>query len=218
MNSGVLDFSIGPFPVRVHWSFFLIAVLMGFQYIQVSPVLLISWVVIVFVSVLIHELGHAVVAESYGMFPSILLHSMGGITRNSRSKALSYPQEILLSLAGPFAGFAVGGIVYGLTRMVPIQSVWIYMIVSQLIWVNIGWGILNLIPMIPLDGGNVMRSLWHWFVRPYDERTPLMISIGFGIVTIIVALILRQTFLALLAFYFTLDSFQRLRGGPSVVF
>ena len=216
-NSASLDFSIGSFPVRVHWSFLLVAVLMGFTYLS-TPILLLSWVAIVLVSVLVHELGHAVAAEHYGMFPSIMLYSMGGMTIHGRSKSLTYLQEILLSLAGPFAGFALGGVVYLLAHFLTFIPYLGLVILSQLLWVNIGWGIINLVPMLPLDGGNVMRSLWHWLFRPYDERTPLLISIVIGVLLVIAGLILSQTFLAILAFYITLNNFQALRGGPTMVY
>jgi stage IV sporulation protein FB len=211
-----LNFSIGRFPVRVHWSFFLIALLLGLN--ETNLLYTLSWVVVVFVSVMVHELGHAVVAESYGLFPSILLQSMGGLTIFSRTRRLSHFQEIVLSLAGPFFGFVLGGLVYGLVFFVSGIPLVFRVIMSQLMWVNIGWGVINLVPMLPLDGGQVMRSLWHWLRSPYDERTPLIISIGIGILAIVAGLWLRQTWLALLAVWFTFSNFQQLQGRGQPIF
>lgn len=215
-GSSGFDFSIGPFPVRVHWSFFLITVLIGLD--MRNPILTVSWVLIVFVSILVHELGHAAVAESYGMVPSIMLYSMGGMTIPLHSKRLTHFQEIVLSLAGPFAGLALGGLVYLGSLFLPSVSGVVLSIVSQLLWVNVGWGILNLIPMLPLDGGHVMRSLWQWLRRTYDERLPLKISIGVGIAVAVAALMLGQIFGALLAVWFTYNNFTTLRGGRTIIY
>ena len=87
-----------------------------------------------------------------------------------------------------------------------------------MIWVNIGWGVLNLIPMLPLDGGNILRDLYHWLKSPYDERTPLKISIGFGIIAVIAALVvfgLGGLYLALLLGWLTFNNYMALRQGYS---
>ena len=213
-----LDFAIGRFPVRVHWSFLLIALLIGLNVNNLLSTL--TWVVVVFVSVLVHELGHAVMAERYGLFPSIQLHSMGGLTIYSRVRRLTHLQEILLSLAGPFFGFALGGVVFALTKFLPLGVVPGFLIVmlSQLLWVNIGWGVINLIPMLPLDGGQVMRNLWLWLRNPYDERTPLIISIVIGILAACAGLWLRSIWLAGLAAWFTYNNFIRLQGGRPAMY
>lgn len=211
--SGGWSFRVLNFPVRVHYSFFLIAVLLGLQLNNL--VLLAIWVAIVFVSVLLHELGHAVAAEYYGRAPSIELYQMGGMTISSRYTPLHYSKEILISFAGSLAGFLFGGIIYLLMRLIgPISQPYLSFIISQLLWVNIGWGIINLIPILPLDGGNIMRSLFHWLRNPYDERTPLIVSIVFGIAGIIAALVvLRSLFLALLLAFLTFRNFSILRQG-----
>ena len=212
-----LNFAIGPFPVRVHLSFFLITVLLGFNINNLF--LTLTWVVIVFFSLLVHELGHAMVAEYYGMYPMIQLYSMGGLTIPGRSRRLSHLQEILLSLAGPAAGFCIGGLVYGGARLLsPAAPVFLFQVLSQVLWVNIGWGVLNLLPMLPLDGGQVMRNLWQLFRKNYDERTPLIISIGVGVAIVLAALMLGQIYGALLAGMITFNNYMALRNGQQIIF
>ena len=211
-----LDFSIGRFPVRVHWSFLLIALLIGLNVTNLLSTL--TWVVVVFVSVLVHELGHAVVAERYGLFPSIQLHSMGGLTIFSRSRRLSHLQDILLSLAGPVFGFALGGLVFALTLTLTNPPVFLRYVLGQMLWVNIGWGVINLVPMLPLDGGQVMRSVWQWVRNSADERTPLLISIAVGVLAVAAGLWFRQLWLAILAAWFTYNNFVRLQGGRPAVY
>jgi Zn-dependent protease len=214
-SSASWQFRLFNFPVRVHISFLLFTILLGLSLGNI--VYLIFWVVIVFVSVLLHELGHAVISNHYGRAPQIELYSMGGLTISTRYSLLSYPQEILISFAGPLAGFLFGGLIFLLLRFVgPIYNPYLNFIVYELLWVNIGWGILNLIPMIPLDGGHIMRDIYHWVKNPYDERVPLMISIGFGVLATLYALIvMRSIYLALLAGWLTFNNYSSLRRGYS---
>lgn len=212
---GSWNFTLFNFPVRVHFSFFLIALLLGLNIGNI--ILLLLWVVIVFVSVLLHELGHAVTANYYGRAPHIELYSMGGLTVSSRYSMLSYPKEILISFSGPLAGFILGGILYALLQVLgPITNPYLGFIIGQLLWVNIGWGIINLIPILPLDGGSIMRNIYHWVRSPYDERTPLKISIGFGILAVIAAIVFLGRgglYLALLAAWLTYNNYMALRRG-----
>jgi Zn-dependent protease len=210
-KSRSLNFSIWRFPVQVHLSFLILTVLLGLNIN--NPILTLSWIVVVFFSILVHELGHALMAEYYGMFPIIMLYSMGGLTIAGRNVRLSHLQEILLSLAGPTAGFLLGGIIYAVGRFLLPTSPLVIEIYYQLLWVNIGWGVLNLLPILPLDGGHVMRSLWQWFRHSYDERTPLMISIGAGVLVIIAALLNSQPYGAMLGLFFTFNNIMALRSG-----
>jgi membrane-associated protease RseP (regulator of RpoE activity) len=207
------NFTLFNFPVRVHFSFFLIALLLG---LGLGSILnLIIWVVIVFASVLIHELGHAFVSNSYGRSPQIELYSMGGLTVSTRYSLLPYPKEIFISFAGPLAGFILGGIMILVNRYLgPFPNIYVNFLVQQLIWVNIGWGILNLIPIIPLDGGSIMRNIYHWLRNPYDEQTPLKVSIAFGILAVVAALVwLHSIYLAILAGWMIFNNFTALRQG-----
>ena len=214
MNSSASwNFRLLNFPVRVHFSFFLIALLLGIW--LGSIIFLILWVAIVFISVLLHELGHAVIGEYYGRSPQIELYSMGGLTVSTRYSLLSYPKEIFISFAGPLAGFILGGIIFVINRFFgPFPNIYLNFIIQELIWVNIGWGIVNLIPILPLDGGSIMRNLYHWIRNPYDERTPLKISMVFGVLAVIAALLWQHSiYLALLAGWMTFNNYTALRQG-----
>lgn len=216
MNTGASwRFRIFNFPVRVHISFFLIAILLGLN--SGNIIYLALWVLIVFFSILLHELGHAVTAEYYGRAPQIELYSMGGLTISTRYSMLSYAKEILISFSGPLAGFLLGGLLFGILQLVgPVQNPILRFITSQLLWVNIGWGIINLVPILPLDGGSIMRNLYHWLRNPYDERTPLIISIVCGVIAIIAALVFLRgggLYIALLVGWLTYNNYTALRRG-----
>jgi stage IV sporulation protein FB len=212
MNTpGSWHFQLLNFPIKVHFSFFLIAILLGLG-LNSLPLIAI-WVAIVFVSILLHELGHAITSEYYGRAPHIELYSMGGLTISTRYSMLSYPKEIFISFSGPLAGFLLGGILFLIQRFAgPFDNFYLNFIIGQLLWVNIGWGIINLIPILPLDGGSIVRNLYHWLKNPYDERTPLIISIFFGILAVIAALLVaRSIYMALLAAWLTYNNYAALR-------
>src|SRR5271157_5706253 len=106
-----LSFRLGKIPVRILPSFFLMTVFLGMSALDLR---LAAWVLVVLVSVLVHELGHATMGLAFGLEPRIDLHGMGGTTSWKTPKGLSTIQRIAISLAGPFAGFGVGAIVFGL--------------------------------------------------------------------------------------------------------
>src|SRR5262245_22978444 len=91
-------------PVKIDPSFLIICAVLAFNRLQ-SPALLVEWLIVIFVSILIHELGHALVVRWYGLSPQIMLYSMGGLTSWRDEKGVSHAKHIAISLAGPFAGF-----------------------------------------------------------------------------------------------------------------
>ncbi|MEO7112863.1 MAG: hypothetical protein ABI183_20640 [Polyangiaceae bacterium] len=151
----MFSFNLGKIPVTIHLWFLLVGVfLMGNV---TSPPLVIMWLAIFFLSVLAHELGHAFAGIAFGLEPRIDLHGMGGTT-SWRHKNVSTAKKIIISVAGPSIGIFFGGLLYLFSPVVlgenpsPLAD-WA---VDKLIFVNLVWGLLNLLPMLPLDGGNVM--------------------------------------------------------------
>src|SRR5579883_3166384 len=121
---GALEFHLGKIPVRVHATFFVMALVLGIY--GGSPVAIAWWIAIVLVSVLFHELGHATTGLAFGLEPRIDLHGMGGTTSWAANKPLSHARRIAISLAGPFAGFALWAVVLGLAKagVIPDTPVW----------------------------------------------------------------------------------------------
>jgi Zn-dependent protease len=154
----VLRFRLGSFPVSVYPSFLLAAALLGYAFMDAWQTLLV-WMVVVFVSVLVHELGHAVVALALGGRPEIHLEGFGGVTFPRLPQRVSAWKQILLSIAGPLAGLALGLAAYALDHAVPPEPGSPAALVLDLFEVtSIYWAVLNLLPVIPLDGGHVLQA------------------------------------------------------------
>lgn len=106
-----LQFRLGPFPVSVEPSFFIVSLVLAANRL-VRPAMLLEWVVVVFVSVLVHELGHALAARAVGLPARISLHGAGGTTHHQPPQRDSVRQDVLISLAGPAAGFLLGALAW----------------------------------------------------------------------------------------------------------
>src|SRR5262245_8557937 len=106
-----LCFTLAKIPIRVHPTFWLTAILFGTS--AGDLIYLPIWIAVVFVSILIHELGHALVMRFYGQPSYVVLHFAGGLTlpepiqvaRGWATVSFKSSQDVLISLAGPGAGF-----------------------------------------------------------------------------------------------------------------
>lgn len=114
------------------------------------------WVAVIFVSVLIHELGHALTAIFFGQKPKITLMALGGVTqRQGASK--SALQEFLIVLNGPMAGFLLCFAFYVLLKSINSSSMPYLAYIAEIgTFVNLIWTLINLAPVYPLDGGHLM--------------------------------------------------------------
>jgi len=238
-----LRFSVAGIPVRVHPLFWLIALLLGSSgdLIQL-PI----WVFVVLVSILIHELGHALAMRRYGQPSQIILHFAGGLTvpepvswgSGWANVSLRPNQEIFISLAGPGAGFllatlvAIGVTISGgsmitnwlfgviplpVAALIPIGGRVLSLLLTMLLWVNVFWGLINLMPVYPLDGGNVSRYLLLQADPVDGVRKSLWVSvIAGGLVALAGLLVFRSIYMALLFGLLAFQSYQSLQGRAGI--
>jgi len=208
-----MNFRIGSIPVRVHVSFFLTMLFLGAGGANADAMNIVLWAGVAFVSVLIHELGHALMGKAFGLVPQIDLHGMGGLTSwVSGARKLTPWRSILVSLAGPFAGFAVGALALALNaaHVLP-QTPFAANAYSIVLWVNIGWGVFNLLPMLPLDGGNVMASFLRWIFGARAERPARYVSIVVAVTVAAFAAAHHWIWVALIAGIHVIQNVQSLR-------
>jgi membrane-associated protease RseP (regulator of RpoE activity) len=175
-------------PVRVHPMFWLIALFMGSDLMKAGVQYLLIWVGCLFVSILVHELGHVWMGQAFGSYGHIVLYGFGGLAIGS-NQLLSRWQRIAVSFAGPLAGFVFLGVVLlGLWAWDPdgfpsillmikdelglpirdddfqpgmrLQSnLMLLFTIQNLIFINLFWGLVNLLPVWPLDGGQISREV-----------------------------------------------------------
>lgn len=173
---GTWRFALFGVPVAVHWVFWLIAVLLGPLEWANSPVgvkLLLVWVAVVFVSILVHEFGHAFAFRRYGGRPQVLLYGLGGLA--SAPGRYNRNQSIVITLGGPVVQLVLASVFYLWLKVgPPIENLYVGYLVVSMVRVNFFWAILNLLPILPLDGGRLLGHLMH------DRRPMLRAQIGAG--------------------------------------
>jgi Zn-dependent protease len=184
--------------------FWLVAALMGYSDGQPIHKLLI-WIACMFVSILVHELGHVLMGMIFGTRGYIVLYSFGGLAVGSNQLA-DWWKRVAVSFAGPLAGFVflavillglrlgapahfekflrVGGALVGIRvpldmdTALEIQAHPLPPLLEEtilvLLFINLFWGLINLLPVWPLDGGQISRDFLS-FLLP---RRGIQLSLG----------------------------------------
>jgi stage IV sporulation protein FB len=199
--------------VRVRYSFFLVSLLGGAASRRLDTLL--AWVVVVFLAILLHELGHAGAARYYRAEPGIELHTLGGVTSWTWPSQPTTRQRVVTSLAGPGIGFFAGGTLLALMTVVPYQELPYLLLVglSDFIWVTLAWGTFNLLPVLPLDGGGTIEALLqHRLGRAKGHHVARVVSCVVATLAAAAGLALGERWVALLCGLFAYNNLQRLRG------
>ena len=174
--------------IPVHLSIWFLLIVGWWSFGSGPAIVGVTWAVTITVSVLVHELGHGLVARHYRLQPSILLHGLGGLTSHARAEHDRH--DALIVAAGPAAGLLLGGLVWGLdhaARAFEVGAVldlpWYGLAVDDLLYINIGWSFVNLLPLWPLDGGLLFRLAAVRRLRPVrGERITHLVGIATGLV------------------------------------
>ncbi len=200
-------FRLGSIPVDVHFSHLAISGLLAWLTVAGFPhdwpgaeldpknpdwklvygICTALWMAIVSVSILVHELGHAVASRVFGYRPTIHLIGLGGLTNPNANETIPWHRDVLLTLAGPMAGLALG-LFSGATLLALRQAGGAPGPVSYVLygffWANLFWAVLNLLPITSLDGGRISSAL---LTRAFGRRgffVAQLISIGLGMLVI----------------------------------
>lgn len=172
------------FPIGVEFWFWITCILLGGGLRaqgMADAIGLAIWTIVVFFSILIHELGHATVGRRYGAHPEIRLHAFGGVAM-MHGQQFTRAQDLQVTAAGPAASLALGGLALLIHQYGPELPREIRETVIDLLWINFFWTFLNLLPILPLDGGNLLRGI----LGP--SRLQLTAWIGFGCALVVAAL------------------------------
>ena len=205
--------SIGGTSIHIDFSFLILVlffVAMNYD-ARVGIHYALIWIPVLFVSVLVHELAHAGTIALFGYGSSdIILGGMGGVTVNRRN---ARPwQDMLISISGPFASFALMWVAGAIEAGLPAArtDAMLAALLPRLRWANAFWGLFNLIPVPPLDGGHATRDFFRMFL---SERTAFVaavwVAIPVGAAVSIWMLIQGQIFIALFIAWFVYLAFQQ---------
>lgn len=210
-KSSIKLFKVFGIEIRLDYSWFIIfalfAYFFGFIYFpSVLPginkgllaLITIVTVILFFISVLIHEMSHSLVARRKGIsVKRITLFLFGGMAQIEKEPETPY-SEFIMAIAGPAASFVIAiifGVIWIFTgNIAPIREP-----VKYLAIINIVLGVFNMLPGYPLDGGRVLRSII-WKVTENLERATFIAStvgrvIGFMIIAVGIFFILTGNFL-----------------------
>ncbi len=248
-----LQFSILGFPIRISWTFWLMTIVLGYHLAQgidmrfgaaspgVLPLLLI-WAGCLVVSIVVHELGHAVAFGRCGIASTIVLYHFGGLaipigsSRVGRSIGrLDHREELVIAAAGPalqigsallltlgvwWAGLRVAAFDMmpgDFSRWVdpyqgqPIESAVTFAAVNFYVWPSVMWGLLNLIPVLPLDGGRIAKALIAMFGG--DLSQALWMSVIVAALMAYVGFTSGQMFIGIFFAWMAIDNYQSIQSS-----
>lgn len=217
-----VEFRLFRIPVRVLPWFWLMSALLGFRVLdQLGPLYLAIWMLVLFVSILVHELGHALTAEAFGCPASILMYHFGGLAMHHPGFNYKRRVRMWIIIAGPAAGLALYGLVelfdyaqwrYGfLPEDVAFSRPYVATIYF-LKQVNLFWSIFNLLPVYPMDGGQLSREIFLHYDRVRGDRKAAFVSMVCGIAAAAaMALYFHQPYAALMLAFMAFQSFELLQ-------
>jgi Zn-dependent protease len=236
------NFRIFNIPVQVSPWFWVVSAIMGWSSVHHGFQYLALWIGCVFVSILVHELGHVLTGRLFGAQGHIILYGFGGLAVGSNHLS-DRTQRIAVVFAGPAAGFIFLGAVLLVFRMADPEMVQqvlgsFYFFVLRLfgidtgrpgaipelslgsdflwnmLWINCLWGFLNLLPIWPLDGGQISRDFLGGLLAEAGVRFALILSGVVAGALALACLVLFKGQSLYLPFFFgilALGSFQALQ-------
>lgn len=223
-----VHFRLFGIPCRIHPLFWVASLLFTYPGGHGRPgsevmTLMITGVLCLLVSVLVHEMGHALVMRWAGCRPSIVLYALGGYAEYGHQKRLRPLIDIVISFAGPLAGFLLCGLSFAMLIVVTIAyhdelPPLVSLALGELIFINLVLNVVNLLPVYPLDGGKIARTFLQAIWGHMGVRASLVLSI---VVSGLAAIFFARSggMLSFPVLFFGLlciENYQALQGQPGV--
>jgi stage IV sporulation protein FB len=214
-----LNFRILGFPITISLVFPIVLLVLGYLS-DLQGIDLAVWVVLGIVAITVHELGHALAFRRFGLESSIYFWTLGGLAVPNDQEAaanLADAKWLVVSLAGPSVGLILGaaglllqGAVADPSELHTALGIWTF--------VNLGWGIFNLLPISGLDGGSAVMHVLTLAFGPIGRALALAASLAFSAFVAVVAAVNGQTYIAIIAVVFGLANPNQYRALFAAVF
>ena len=216
-----MTFRIGAIAgVPVHLSIWYFILMVFFVQDMGGPAEMVLFGLAMTISLLVHEMGHAMVAKWQGLEPSVTLHGMGG--HCTHLPATTDKRDAVLVAAGPGAGLALGllagAILLVASRTGAVMPYYAETFLTYMLWIGIVWSIFNLLPIFPLDGGKLTRlALLRVFGADRGHKIAHISSLVFCAGGLALAITSKQIFLGLIVAYFAYQNWQLLQAGSGAL-
>lgn len=195
-------------PIQVSPAFLITAGIIGF--INANTLYgILAWVGIIFISVLVHELGHALTSAFFGQSPRIELVAFGGLTIPEGPKLKPW-KEFLVVLMGPLFGFALF-VLASIILQYPFEGKFIRTTLQMFRNVNLFWTIINLLPILPLDGGQLLRIVLDKIGGQKMWRVSIFISVALASLASILFFLIGQIIIGGLFLLFVMQNFAMMK-------
>jgi Zn-dependent protease len=183
------------------------------------------WVGVCFASIMLHEFGHVIAFRIFGTDAYAVLYGFGGLAVPDTGVQGTLAQFVV-AMAGPLAGFCAAGLVMALAYtggmhphigwhlFLPTISAWPdvnpaniarfqsnylwFVVVNDLLYVNFFWGLINLLPVFPLDGGHAAQAIFERRDRYNGKRTAYLVSAIVGGLMVLVGVFAQNLYVILL--------------------
>ena len=210
----MIQFSLFKIPIRVElWFWLTLAFIGGVLRVDGKEAffLLLLFMIAGFISILVHELGHALMAKAFGKRVEIVLQAFGGYAAYSGGAPLDRTRTFLITAAGPALQIVLGGVVYLFAQSLPGMSMQATYFVTVLYGISFIWALLNLLPVLPLDGGRLLQTI----LGPSRIKLTLLISIAVAIgVGVLYFMMTGDPLLPVFMGMFAYQAFQALKALP----
>jgi Zn-dependent protease len=215
-----MTFRIGAIAgVPVHLSIWYFILMVFFVQDMGGPAEMVLFGIAMTVSLLTHEMGHAMVAKWQGLDPSVTLHGMGG--HCTHLPASSDKRDAVLVAAGPGAGLVLGlsaGVILFVAGRAGASLPYLAeTFLTYMLWIGVVWSIFNLLPIYPMDGGKLTRlALLRLFGADRGHKIAHISSLVFCAGGLALAIVSKQIFLGFIVAYFAYQNWQLLQAGSGV--